>query len=165
MPGSSDWPRGRWQRCGLTRLTGWSWTSATTSAVTASRSRRWSKASGATRAINRRGRIFGLINDFTASSAAIDSYSLRQTTNALLIGQLVATPITEFGNGRVLRLPHYSVLIEVTTAVVNPAQTRYGIPDIAVAPTLSDWLTGQDPVLAKALDRGRTRVTAVSLPS
>lgn len=55
-----------------------------------------------------------------------------------------------------LRLPHYSVLIEVTTAVVNPAQTRYGIPDIAVAPTLSDWLTGQDPVLAKALDRGRT---------
>jgi hypothetical protein len=26
-----------------------------------------------------------------------------------------------------------------------------------VAPTLSDWLTGQDPVLAKALAYGQTR--------
>jgi hypothetical protein len=51
----------------------------------------------ADRAINRRGRIFGLINDFTASSAALDSYNLRLTTNALLIGQQVATPINESG--------------------------------------------------------------------
>jgi hypothetical protein len=108
-------------------------------------------------AINRRGRIFGLINDFTASSAAVDSYSLRQTTNALLIGQQVATPITEFGDARELRLPHYGVLVAVTTAVANPAQTRYGIPDIAVAPTLSDWLAGKDPVLAEALAYGPAR--------
>jgi len=77
--------------------------------------------------------------------------NLRQTTNALLIGQQAADPIDEFGNSRMLRLPHYGVLIEVTTAVINPAQTRYGIPDIAVAPALSDWLAGQDPVLAEAL--------------
>jgi len=108
-------------------------------------------------AINQRGRIFGLINDFTASSAALDSYDLRQTTNALLIGQQVATPINEFGNAHVLRLPHDGVIIQVTTAVANPAQTRYGIPDIAVAPTLSDWLAGEDPVLAEALAYGRTR--------
>jgi len=78
----------------------------------------------ADRAINRRGRIFGLINDFTASSAALDSYNLRLTTNALLIGQQVATPINESGNGHVLRLPHYGVLIQVTRTVNNPAQTR-----------------------------------------
>ncbi len=34
-------------------------------------------------AINVRGRIFGLINGFTASSAAVDAGSLRQTTNSL----------------------------------------------------------------------------------
>ena len=79
-------------------------------------------------------------------------------SNALLIGQQVADPIDEFGNdNRILRLPHYGVLIQVTTTVINPAQTRYGIPDIVVAPTLSDWLAGHDPVLAKALAYGRTR--------
>ena len=40
--------------------------------------------------------------------------------------------------------------------VVNSPQTRHGIPDIVVAPTLSDWLAGRDPVLAKALAYGRT---------
>src|SRR5262249_46246988 len=107
-------------------------------------------------AINRRGRIFGLVNDFTASSATLDSYHLRQT-NALLIGQQVADPIDEFGNNNyLLRLPHYSVLVQVTTAGINPAKTRFGIPDIVVAPTLRDWLTGQDPVLARALAYGRS---------
>jgi hypothetical protein len=107
-------------------------------------------------AINRRGRIFGLINDFTGSSAALDSYELRLATNALLIGQHAADPIDEFGNSnRILRLPHYGVQIQVTTAVINPGPTRYGIPDIVVAPTLSDWLAGQAPVLAKALAYAR----------
>jgi hypothetical protein len=103
-------------------------------------------------AINRRGRIFGLINDFTASSAALDSYSLRSKTNALLIGQQAADPIDEFGNdNHILKLPHYGVLVQFTTTVINPGKTRYGRPDIGVAPTLHDWLTGQDPVLAKTL--------------
>jgi hypothetical protein len=57
----------------------------------------------------------------------------------------------------VLRLPHYGVLIQVTRTVNNPAQTRMGIPDIVVAPTLPDWLAGQDPVLAEALAYARTR--------
>ncbi len=105
-------------------------------------------------ALDRPGRVFGLINDFTGSSAALDT--LRETTNALLIGQQVAQ-VDEFGNARTLRLPYFGVLAKVTTAVTNPAQTRFGIPDIAVAPTLHDWLTGDDPVLAKALAYGRTR--------
>jgi hypothetical protein len=108
-------------------------------------------------AIDQRGRIFGLINDFTGSSAALDSYTLHQTTNALLIGQQAADPIDEFGNSRILRLPYYGVLIEVTTAVINPALARFGIPDIVVAPTLHDWLAGQDPVLAEALAYGQSR--------
>jgi len=108
-------------------------------------------------AINRRGRIFGLINDFTASSATVDSNTLRKSTNALLIGQQVADPINEFGNdNHLLRLPHYGVLVQFTTAVINGAKTRYGLPDSVVAPTLHDWLTGQDPVLAKALAYSRS---------
>jgi hypothetical protein len=108
-------------------------------------------------AINVRGRIFGLINGFTASAATFDSSTLRESTNALLIGQQAADPIQEFGGGQVLRLPHYGVRIQVTRMVVNSPQTRHGIPDIVVAPTLSDWLAGRDPVLAKALAYARTR--------
>jgi hypothetical protein len=108
-------------------------------------------------AINRPGRIFGLINGFTASAAAVDSYDLRVATNAVIIGQQAADPIDEFGDSQPLRLPHYGVLLDVTTAVENFdwANIRYGIPDIMVAPTLHDWLTGQDPVLAKALGYAR----------
>ncbi len=105
-------------------------------------------------ALDRPGRVFGLINDFTGSSAGYDSYTLREATNALLIGQQVAQ-VDEFGNARMLRLPYFGVLVDVTTAVINPAQIRFGIPDIAVAPTLHDWLAGDDPVLAEALAYGR----------
>ena len=108
-------------------------------------------------AINRRGRIFGLVNDFTASSATVDTYNLGHETNALLIGQPAADPIDEFGNdNQLLRLPHYGVVVQYTTAVINAARVRFGIPDIGVAPTLHDWLTGQDPVLAMALAYGRS---------
>lgn len=108
-------------------------------------------------AINRRGRIFGLVNDFTASSATVDTDNLGRETNAVLIGQPPADPVDEFGNDDyLLRLPHYGLVVQVTTAVINGARIRYGLPDIGVAPTLHDWLTGQDPVLATALAYGRS---------
>lgn len=108
-------------------------------------------------AINVRGRIFGLINDSTASVATHDSYVLRQATNAVLVGQQAADPVQQFATARPLKLPHYGVPIQVTRIIFNPTQTRHGIPDIVVAPTLSDWLAGRDQVLAKALAQGRTR--------
>jgi hypothetical protein len=104
-------------------------------------------------ALNRRGRVFGLVNDFTASSASEDAYLLQTETNALLMGQQVADPIDEFGNNSgMLELPHYGVVIQYTTAVINGARIRFGIPNITVAPTVRDWLTGTDPVLTAALD-------------
>jgi hypothetical protein len=104
-------------------------------------------------ALNRRGRIFGLVNGFTDSSASVDAYNLQSETNALLAGQQVADPVDEFGNDSgLLRLPHYGVVVQYTTAVINPRRIRIGIPDIVVAPTVRDLLTGTDPVLAAALD-------------
>jgi len=108
-------------------------------------------------AISIRGRIFGLINDSTASVATYDSYVLRQATNTVLVGQQAADPVQQFATARPLKPPHYGVRIQVTRIIFNPTRTRHGIPDIAVAPTLSDWLAGRDPVLAKALAPGRTR--------
>jgi hypothetical protein len=103
-------------------------------------------------AVNRRGQVFGLVNGFTDSSASLDSYNLEHQTRALLIGQQVADPIDEYGDDNgLLRLPHYGIVVQYTTAVVNPTRTRFGIPNITIAPTVRDWLTGTDPVLAAAL--------------
>ena len=34
---------------------------------------------------------------------------------------------------------------------LNGSKTRYGVPDIVIAPTLHDWLTGIDPVLDRTI--------------
>jgi len=103
-------------------------------------------------AVNVRGRIFGLVNGFTNSSATVDANNLQSQTNALLIGQQPADPVDEFGDDSLVRLPYYGMVVEYTTAVINPGRARFGIPSIVVAPTVRDWLTGTDPVLAAALD-------------
>ena len=109
-------------------------------------------------AINRPGRIFGLIDWLTDSSATLDAQALGQETHALLMGQQVEDPIDEYGdNGHSFKLPNYGITVQYTTKVVNPTKTRLGIPDIRVAPTLHDLLAGIDPVLTAAFAYGRKR--------
>jgi hypothetical protein len=103
-------------------------------------------------AIDRAGRIFALIDGNVYSSASLDSYVLQSQDGAILIGQPTAEQHDSYGDdsGR-LHLPHYGVTVQYTTAVVNDSRALYGVPDVAVAPTLHDWLSGTDPVLAAAL--------------
>lgn len=103
-------------------------------------------------AIKRRGRVFGLINPLTNSSATVDAFDLSTQTHALLVGQQVRDPIDEFGNDYgELKLPGSRLSVQYTTAVINGSKTRYGVPDIVIAPTLHDWMTGIDPVLDRTL--------------
>jgi hypothetical protein len=105
-------------------------------------------------AIDRRGRILALIDGNVYSSASLDSYILQSQDHAILIGQRTAEQHDTYGDddGR-LQLPHYGITVQYTTAVVNNTPVLYGVPDILAAPTLHDWLTGTDPVLATALDQ------------
>jgi hypothetical protein len=104
-------------------------------------------------AINQRGRIFGLVNQLTDSSARVDAGDLSQQTNAIMIGQQAADPIDEYGNDDgILKLPYWGISVQYTTAVVNSSKIEVGVPDIAVAPTIQQVLAGQDPVLQAALD-------------
>jgi hypothetical protein len=97
-----------------------------------------------------RGRIIGLVNQFTDSSATLDAHALQQA-GATLIGQAPADPIDEWGNEQTFRLPWYGVTVQYTSATVNPGATALGIPNIVVKPTLAQILAGDDPVLAAAL--------------
>ena len=101
------------------------------------------------------GRIFGLIDGTTDSSATLDAGSLSTQVHGLLIGQQAADPIDEYGDDdNELRLPYGGVQVFYTTAVVNSPFNKVGIPAIKVAPTLRQVLAGTDPVLAAALNFG-----------
>jgi hypothetical protein len=96
------------------------------------------------------GRVIGLVNQFTDSSATVDAQSLKQA-GVVLIGQPPADPIDQWGNEQTFRLPRSGVLIQYTTATVNPTGTLWGIPNVVVKPTLAEILAGDDPVLTAAL--------------
>jgi hypothetical protein len=103
-------------------------------------------------AINRPGRVIGLVNDFTDSAATVDAGQLARNTRAVLIGTGPADPIDEYGDdGNTFRLPDSGLAVQYTTAVINADRIPLGVPDITIAPTLHQVLAGDDPVLAAAL--------------
>ncbi len=106
-------------------------------------------------AINKRGRILGLIDSGTDSSATYDAFELSRDTRAILIGQQVEDPIDEYGNDDFsLRLPHSGLMLQYTTKIINPSGRPFGAPNVVVAPTLRQVLDGSDPVLEAALTYG-----------
>jgi hypothetical protein len=103
-------------------------------------------------AINRPGRVIGLVNDFTDSAAKVDVGDLAGQTRAVLIGTGPADPIDEYGDDdNSFGLPASGLAVQYTTKLLNPSRSPSGIPSIKIAPTLHQVLAGDDPVLAGAL--------------
>jgi hypothetical protein len=102
-------------------------------------------------ALIRPGRLIGLVDDFTASSATTDAGSFAQEVHAVLMGEGPADPIGEYGNDLAFQLPYSHLTITYTRTIINSVSTPAGIPDIRIAPTLRQVLAGADPVLAAAL--------------
>jgi hypothetical protein len=102
-------------------------------------------------AVNQRGRVFGLINQFTDSSATVDASNLARFTHAVLIGQQVMDPLDLYGNTSTFKLPNSGISVLYTTARVNSTGKALIAPDVAVTPTPAQAITGRDPVLAAAL--------------
>lgn len=96
------------------------------------------------------GRVIGLVDQFTDSSATVDTQSLKEA-GAVLMGQPPADPLDNWGNEQTFRLPHSGLVIQYTTASINGTGARWGIPDVVIKPTLAQLLAGEDPVLAAAL--------------
>jgi hypothetical protein len=84
----------------------------------------------------------------------VDAYLPSSGTKALLVGVPPEDPIDEYGGWESIELPQSNIAIQYTTSIVNSTGTKWGMPDITVAPTLSQVLAGEDPVLAKALSYG-----------
>ena len=104
-------------------------------------------------AIDRPGRIFGLVNQFTDSSARDDAVAL-QAAHGLLVGTPPEDPIDEYGNEATFPLPDSDITVVYTQIIVNPTGAAQGTPNVMIAPTLRQVLAGADPVLAAALSYG-----------
>jgi hypothetical protein len=102
------------------------------------------------------GRVIGLVDQFTDSSATVDAQSLKRA-GAVLMGQPPADPLDIWGNERTFRLPRSGLVIQYTTITVDGARRRWGIPDVVIRPTLAQILAGDDPVLEAALSYQRGR--------
>ena len=96
------------------------------------------------------GRVIGLVNQFTNSSATLDAQTLKDV-GAVLIGQPPGDPINRWGNTNAFRLPESGIDVLYTSADINKGGTPLGLPDIVIEPTLGQTLAGDDPVLAAAL--------------
>jgi hypothetical protein len=96
------------------------------------------------------GRVIGLVNQFTNSSATLDAQALKQA-GAVLIGQAPADPIDAWGDEQAFQLPGSGIVVRYTSAVINQSRMLLGMPDIVIEPTLAQTLAGDDPVLAAAL--------------
>ena len=104
-------------------------------------------------AINRPGRIIGLVNQLSASSATYDAYELTSQTQAVLIGQPPEDPVDNYGNSDYrFRLRGSGIVITYSTKAFDPQKIKMGVPDIYVAPTIRQVLAGQDPVLRTAFE-------------
>ena len=68
----------------------------------------------------------------------------------MLIGQAPADPIDRWGNEKTFRLPGTGVVVQYTSATVNPGGRALATPDLIVRPTLAQILAGDDPGLAAA---------------
>jgi hypothetical protein len=102
------------------------------------------------------GRIYGVIDRGTFSSATLDAVQLRTETRAQLIGEPTGDPANQWGEQRWLFLTDY-LPVHYSTHYFDPAPRYHGkpyvAPDIPVETSLTDLLDGVDAVMSTILSR------------
>lgn len=110
-------------------------------------------------ALDQPGRIFGLIDRHTFSSATLNAVQLRTQTHALLVGEPTGDPANQWGDQRFLYLTNY-LPVHYSTHYFDPAARYhakpYVTPDLSVPTTLTDLMSGTDAVLNAVLQRAST---------
>jgi len=96
-------------------------------------------------------RTFALTDAGTYSSATMNAHDLRRL-GATLIGEPTGDALAGWGEVRSFVLPNSRQRIQVSTFRFR-GDDRPVRPDVAVVPTIDDWLAGRDPVLDAAARR------------
>jgi hypothetical protein len=111
------------------------------------------KALSKRRDVNQKGRLFALIGRGTFSSACLNAVKLKRETKAILVGEPTGQRPNFYGEVETMTLPnsrlrvHYSTRYFKTMDGDPPAIA----PDVQVETSSSDYASGRDPVLERAL--------------
>jgi hypothetical protein len=111
------------------------------------------KALSRRREINQPGRLFALIGRGTFSSACLNTLKLKRETKAILVGEPAGQRPNFYGEVETMTLPHSKLRVHYSTRHFRmmegdpPALA----PDIHVEPSSSDYASGRDPALERAL--------------
>jgi hypothetical protein len=97
--------------------------------------------------------VFVLIGRRTFSSAVLNAMELKRETKAILVGEPVGQRPNFYGEVETMTLPYSRLRVNYSTRFFktmggNPQTLA---PDIQVEPSSSDYLSGRDPVLERAL--------------
>jgi len=99
--------------------------------------------------INRKGRIFVLVDRNTFSSAVINAIDLKNKTEAILVGEPTGGKPNHYGEVRYFNLPNTGLRVFYSTKYFeyvegDPASL---FPDRQIKLSLQDFLNNRDPVL------------------
>jgi hypothetical protein len=116
------------------------------------------KALSKRRDVNQPGRLFALIGRGTFSSACLNAIRLKRETKAILVGEPTGQRPNSYGEVKAMTLPHSKMRVQYSTRyfkTMNDDPPALA-PDIQVELSSSDYASGSDPVLERALNyKGR----------
>jgi tetratricopeptide (TPR) repeat protein len=105
--------------------------------------------------VNRSNALFVLTGPQTFSAAQNLCNRLQYYTDAIFIGQPTADNVNFYADAKPIVLPNSRIAINISHLYWQDSDPRDGraalYPDVAVDPTLDDFLNGRDPALQEAL--------------
>jgi hypothetical protein len=111
------------------------------------------KALSKRRDVNQTGRLFALIGRGTFSSACLNALKLKRETKALLVGEPTGQRPNFYGEVETMSLPYSKLRVHYSTRYFKTADgdSPALAPDIQVETSSSDYASGRDPVMERAL--------------
>jgi hypothetical protein len=103
--------------------------------------------------LDRPGGIVVLIGLLTYSSGQNHAVTLRNTTQAVLIGERTSQYVNHFGSITSFQSPNYKLTVQCSTKYIekDPEVDGVLVPDVEVRSNFEDWKQGADPALEAAL--------------
>lgn len=106
-------------------------------------------------AINRRGHLFVIVGRGTFSSAAQNAITLKEKTQAIIIGEPTGQKPNHYGELKTFRLPNSGLGVNYSTEFWKRVEgdPPAFMPDILAEPSFADFSSGRDPAITAVLRR------------
>lgn len=100
-------------------------------------------------ALNRRGGVYGITGPATFSAAMVNALDLRDSTNAVLVGEPTGARPNSYSEHGEFRLPNSGLRVSYSTRYYRFAadSDTAVVPDVLIEPTWEQFRSGRDTVL------------------